>query len=563
MSRFDRRLLAGRDARRGVAATALFGALQIVAVIAAAALLATIITDVFQRHATLASLRPQLVLFGVAVLGRALIILCSEGVGHRVAVRLISDLRSRSMRALMVAGPVSLARHRTGELVTLLGPGLDRLDAYFARFLPQTIVAVVLPVAAVVYVATVDWISALILVVSVPLIPLFMVLIGRMAERSTKQRWQAFQMLGGHFLDVLQGLPTLRLFNRGQAHVVRIRDMSHALRRTTMATLRVAFLSSFMLELLASLGTALVAVAITLRLVGGTLGLRNALVVLILTPEVCLPLRTFAGSFHASMEGVEAVRRLLDVVEPVAGDAPAGSVAVTQHAATPPPLSFEQVTFAYPGRQPLISGFDLQVVPGERVLLSGSSGSGKTTLLALILALVDPVNGRVRVGGAEPHTFSLRERGAACAWLPQRPHLFSGTVADNVRLGAPEKNDAEVEHGLRAVGADFMWALAGGIHAPVAEAGATFSGGQRQRIALARTLLRDSRLVLLDEPLAHLDPDARASVANAIERATRGRTVVIAAHGSGLFPWVDRIVTLDESERAPAPEAADRAEVTV
>ena len=557
MSRFDRRLLASAAARRGVAAVALFGVLQVGAVIAAAALLAAIITGVFQQHQPLGALRLQLALFGVAVLARAALIFLAEGAGHRVATGLISGLRMRSLRALMLAGPLSLARHRTGELTTLLGSGIDRLDAYFARFVPQTIVAVVLPMAAIIYVGTVDWISAIILLATVPLIPLFMVLIGWMAERSTRQRWETFQLLGGHFLDVLQGLPTLRLFGRGPAQTERIRAMSRALRTTTMATLRIAFLSSFALELLASLGVALLAVTIAVRLIGGSLDLRSGLTVLILAPEVYLPLRLLAGSFHGSMEGLEAARRLFAIVDGLDGaDARVGAqppVAAT----TAPAIDLAAVTFAHAERAPLLEAYDLHINAGERVLVRGASGAGKTTLLSLMLGLLRPSSGRVLVDGRDVTTISADERGALFGWLPQRPHLFSGTIADNVRLGRPDASDEDVRHMLQRVGATFVHDLPGGIAAPVAERGATLSGGQRQRLALARTLLRLSPIVLLDEPLAHLDAASRAAVSAAIEETTRGRTVIVAAHAADLFPWVDRVITLGQP---PEPSAAASAE---
>ena len=276
---------------------------QTLAVIAAAALLATIISDVFARHASLESLTVPLVLLAVAITVRASMIWAGEGIGHRTAAALIASLRLRRLRELLARGPFGLARERTGELATLLTAGLDSLDAYFARFVPQLLVAVAAPVLIVAFVAAIDWVSALILAVTLPLIPLFATLIGRAAQRHTQHRAESLQMLGGSFLDTLQGLPTLRVFGRGAAQAGRLRDTSARLRRTVMATLRIAFLSAFVLELLASLGTALLAVSIALRLVGGDLSLRGGLTVLVLAPEAYLPLRALAASFHTSLDG--------------------------------------------------------------------------------------------------------------------------------------------------------------------------------------------------------------------------------------------------------------------
>ena len=556
MKRFDRRLLAGRTARRGIAAVACLGALQVVAIIAAAALLARIISGVFAEHLSPGALRGPLVLFGVAVAGRAGLIWLSEGFGHYVAAGLIVELRERCLRTLLRLGPSRLAEHRTGELATLLGSGLDRLDAYFARFVPQTIVAVVLPLTAMVFVATVDWVSAIILLVTVPLIPLFMVIIGWVAQRRTARRWDAFQQLGGHFLDVLQGLPTLRIFGRGAAQVERIRTMSRALRRITMGTLRIAFLSSFALELFASLGVALLAVTVAMRLVNGTIDLRSGLTVLILAPEVYLPLRTLAGSFHGSLEGMEAAARLLDLSEA----AEVSRLAVAFDALPPAPaIEVRHVSFAHTARVPVVRDLNCRVGPGERLVVCGPSGAGKSTLLALLLGLSTPDAGSVLIGEAGAAELSDAARTQVFTWLPQRVHLFSGSIADNVRLGAPDASDTDVERALREVGASFVATLPNGIDALVGERGATLSGGQRQRIALARTLLRTCPIVLLDEPVAHLDAASRAAVAAAIGVATRGRSVVIAAHTPELFPWADRAIDLGVAARQGA--AHDRAGV--
>jgi ATP-binding cassette subfamily C protein CydCD len=552
VTRFDRRLLAGPQARAGVAAVALCGALQSLAVIAYASLLASMITEVFQHHATLASLRNQLIFFGLAVAGRAVLVWLAEGLGHSLAARLIVDLRSRSLRALMGRGPDQLSRHRTGELVALLTTGLDHLDAYFARFLPLTIVAATVPLAVIAYVFTIDWVSAVILLITVPLIPLFMVLIGWTAERAVKSRWQSFQQLGGHFLDVLQGLPTLRLFGRGPAQVERIRAMSRSLRHTTMETLRIAFLSALVLELLASLGVALLAVTIGVRLDSGGLGLRDGLVVLILAPEVYLPLRSLGGAFHGSMEGLEAATRVLELTQEEEAAPPQHATLTAPSAAAA--VSFNQVTFAHPDRPAVLSDASFGVAAGERALLCAPSGAGKTTTLGLVLGILEPQEGHVLVSGADAVGLRRQSCGPVISWLPQQPHIFSGTLGENVRLGAPGAPDADVSGMLRHVGAGFVDDL-GGLDATVGDRGLTLSGGQRQRVAVARTLLRQGDILLLDEPLAHLDPSSRAVVSAAIEASTRGRTVIVAAHVAADFPWVDRVITLPGSH--PAPEESD------
>jgi ATP-binding cassette, subfamily C, bacterial CydCD len=551
--RLDRGLLADPVARRGLVAVALCSVLQSVAIVAAAALLAQVISAVFLHHASLRAVQVPLVVFGLCVLLRAVLIWLAEGIGHRTAALLVSELRSRSLRRLVLRGPIALAGERTGEVAGLLTSGLDALDPYFARFLPQLVAAVAIPLAAIAYVASVDWVSAVILLVTVPLILAFMVVIGWTAERSTRRRWRTFQVLGGHFLDVLQGLPTLRLHGRGPAQAERIGDMSRRLRRATMETLRVAFLSSFALELLASLGTALLAVTIAIRLVDGTLDLRSGLTVLILAPEVYLPLRALGAAFHGCMDGVEAARRLDAMCAGVA-EVPA-STSVPARAIARCDIAFEHVWFAHQGRADTVSDLTTTIAAGERVLVCGHSGAGKTTLLALVLGLVHASRGTVSIGGVEVASLGADARGDLVAWLPQSPHMFGGSIADNIRLGAPDAGDAEVRRALRDVDAAFTATLPGGINAVVGDRGMTLSGGERQRIALARTLLHRAPILLLDEPLAHLDAASRRTASTAIEERTRGRTVVVAAHGAADFPWVDRIITLDDEQAGSAVPA--------
>src|SRR5207302_2251308 len=307
--------------------------------------------------------------------------------------------------------------------------------------------------------------------------------IGRAAQRHTQHRAESLQMLGGSFLDTLQGLPTLRVFGRGAAQAGRLRDTSARLRRTVMATLRIAFLSAFVLELLASLGTALLAVSIALRLVGGDLSLRGGLTVLVLAPEAYLPLRALAASFHTSRDGVEAARRLDHLTQ-----------TQTNQARVPHPLRLDRdtaaialrdVTFAHPGGAALLVDVSLRVRAGERVVITGPSGAGKSTLLGLIAAQLAPDAGTLSVA-PEP-----------VSWLPQHPHVFSGTIAANVRLGNPGLSDADIEEWLARM--DLHFACSAGTE--TGERGVRLSRGQRQRVALIRVLVRGSPMVLLDEPL--------------------------------------------------------------
>ena len=546
MKRFDRRLLAGSEARRGVLIATVCGVAQSACIVVGAVALATVITGAFQRHQSAGALAPALGIFAAAVVVRAALIWLGEASGHAGAAAAIAGLRMRSLTALVARGPVALAGSRSGETAASLTSGLDALDHYYARFLPQVVVAVAVPVVAIAYVVSVDWVSAVILVVTLPLIPLFTALIGRAAEQSTRKRWQTFQLLGGHFLDVLQGLPTLRLFGRGRAQVTRLREISDRLRTTTMATLRIAFVSSFALELLASLGVALLAVTIAVRLVDGTLDLRSGLTVLILAPEIYLPMRNLGAAFHGSMEGVEAAGAIMEMTADARDVVPVPAARIDR-----PDIALEHVGFAHAGRTSGLADVDVTIDAGQRVVLRGRTGAGKSTVLALILGLVHAERGAVRIDGVDVAGTPVLAWRDTIAWLPQQPHLFQGSIADNVRLGRPDATDADVREALTLTGADFVDDLPAGIDTRIGERGLTLSGGQRQRIALARTLLRGCPIVLLDEPLAHLDARSREFVSLAIERCTRGRTVVIAAHELDNLAWVDSSIDLEET----APDA--------
>jgi ATP-binding cassette subfamily C protein CydD len=393
-------------------------------------------------------------------------------------------------------------------------------------------------------VAAIDLVAAGVMLLTLPLVPVFMWLIGRQTERRARERWQALALLGTHFLDVVRGLPTLRAFNRGHAQSEQISRVSDEYRRTTMATLRVAFLSGAVLELAATLGIALVAVTVGVRLVDGGIGFQPALTVLLLTPELYAPVRNLAAQFHASADGMAVADRLLGLVEEPA--------AVTRGTVAPPspsevPVRLEGVRFSYPAREgEVLRGVDLVLEPGETVALVGASGGGKSTIASLLLRLADPTVGRVLAGPTDLADADPDAWRRYVAWLPQQPTLFRGTIADNIRLGAPEANDDDVRTASVLAGAHaFVAGLPEGYATVVGDGGRPVSAGQRQRVALARAFLRDAPLVVLDEPTANLDPESAEIVGDAVERLREGRTVLLIVHRSELAARADRVVRLE------------------
>uniref|UniRef100_UPI000CD53D48 thiol reductant ABC exporter subunit CydD n=1 Tax=Streptomyces sp. SM14 TaxID=1736045 RepID=UPI000CD53D48 len=537
----DPRLLRSARATRGfLAASVALGLTGALLVIAQAVLLADIIVGAFQDGAAPGDLATPVLLLAATATGRALVSWLTELAAHRASASVKSELRTRLLRhAAAGRGGESAAADAdgsatgggtsrgTGELATLATRGIDALDDYFARYLPQLGLAAVVPVAVLAKILTEDWISAATILITLPLIPLFMVLIGWATQSHMDRQWHQLSKLSGHFLDVVAGLTTLKVFGRAKAQAERIHAITGEYRRSTLRTLRIAFLSSFALELLATISVALVAVSIGMRLVHGELDLHTGLVVLILAPEAYLPLRQVGAQYHAAAEGLAAADEVFTVLEeelPTPGNhlapdlaaLPAGSAAVM----------LAGVTVRYPGRSSdALTGASLTVRSGETVALVGPSGAGKTTVLRTALGLRRPAEGTVLAAGQPVSDLEPSSWHAQLAWVPQQPRLFAGTIADNVRLARPDADDAAVARALADAAADDL-----DPHRRLDEGGAGLSQGQRQRVALARAFLADRPLLLLDEPTAALDGATEARVAGALRRLTADRTVLLVTH---------------------------------
>jgi ATP-binding cassette subfamily C protein CydD len=379
-----------------------------------------------------------------------------------------------------------------------------------------------------------DWISGLVIAITLPLIPLFAALVGLHTRAQTGRQWRLLAQLSGHFLDVVQGLPTLKAFGRAKFQEQVIAKVTGEHRSAAMATLRVAFLSALVLELSAALATAVVAVETGLRLLYGHMPYQAALLVLLLTPEAYLPLRAVAAQYHASAEGTAAAESIFQILEtsppPQACAATGGTARVPDlRSAT---MSLSRVTVSYPSRGlAALDGLSLTIEPGELVMLTGPSGAGKTTVLRLLLRFVEPASGTVRVDGIDLAALPVEAWRAQLAWVPQHPRLFSGSVADNIALGRPAASRAAIEDAASLAGAAaFIEALPRGYDTPLGERAAELSAGQRQQLALARAFLRDAPLLLLDEPTAHLAPAAAAEIDGVLRGPMAGHTIVMATH---------------------------------
>jgi thiol reductant ABC exporter CydD subunit len=540
-----------RGTRRFLGATVVLGGITAGLVVAQAWLIATTVARVVGGREQLSQVRDLLTVLLVVIAGRAAVGWFGERMADRASAGAKSDLRTALVDRIARLGPSGIDRERSGRLVVLATTGIDALDSYFARYLPQLFLAVIVPVTVVLVVLGTDWVSAVIIAVTVPLIPLFMALVGASTRTRMQRQAQLLQRLAGHFLDVVAGLPTLKVFGRAKAQGAAIRDITDRYRSATMSTLKVAFLSALILELLATFSVALVAVAVGLRLLGGHLSFQSALFVLILAPEAYLPVRQLGTNFHASAEGMRAAEDVFEVLEqplPVAGnrrDVPDPSRSA---------LRIEQLEVCYPGRVlPALRDVTLTVNPGDVVAIAGPSGSGKSTLLSVLLGLAPGWSGSVRVGGIELPDLDPQEWRSHLAWVPQRPHLFARSIADNVRLGCPDASEARVRAAIFDAGLDDVVArLPDGLDTVLGHDGAGLSSGERQRVALARAFVRDSPLLLLDEPTANLDGQTEEGVLAAVRRLMAGRTVVIVAHRPALLGLADRVVHLAPAVAAVA-----------
>jgi ATP-binding cassette, subfamily C, bacterial CydD len=559
----DPRLLRHARAARGyLIVTVALGLVVTGLVLAQAGLLAHALATA-ARGTGAAALGSALVLLLVVVAGRAVATGAGETVALRAAARVKAQLRAALTAHTLRLGPAWLGGQQAGQLAAVATKGLDALDPYFARYLPQLVLAVAVPVAVLARVAAADWISAVVIAVTLPLIPAFAVLVGWHTKARTARQWRLLATLGGHFLDVVEGLGTLKLFGRAEAQEQVIQDVSEAHRKATMGTLRVAFLSALVLELAAALATALVAVEVGLRLLYGHIGYQTALLVLLLTPEAFLPLRAVGAQWHASVEGATAAAQACDILEvPLPPTGPAAGArrrpgARAQAGLATSTIVLTGVSLTYPGRPAsALDGVSLRIRPGERITVTGPSGAGKSSLLALLLRFVQPTAGVIEAGGMPVAELDVAAWRAQIAWVPQRPHLFTGTVAANIALGQPDASRAAIARAAAAAGAaEFIEALPAGLDTELGERGARLSAGERQRVALARAFLRDAPLLLLDEPTAHLDAITAGQILGTVETLMAHRTVVLVSHGLTWAGPAGQTITLDHGKLAMAVTA--------
>ena len=546
---FDRNLL--NTARRewlALALTILLGLLGGLTILLQARQLSAILSAVFidgQARSAVTSLLVPLLLILIV---RALLAWLAEASAGTLAIQVKESLRSQLVNHLFRLGPAYTRGENSAELANTTLQGIENLDAYFSQYLPQAALAGLIPLAVLAVVFPLDWLSGLILLLTAPLIPIFMILIGKASEAATRRQWNALSRLSAYFLDTLQGLRELKLLGQSERRAVKVGEAADQYRLTTMNVLRVTFLSALVLEMVGTISTAVVAVQIGLRLLHGGLGFEQAFFILLLTPEFYLPLRLLGQRFHAGASGITAARRIYAILQTPALLEPAVTVENQANLSIPPQtIAFQNVSFAYPGQAGLaVEDVSFSLRRGELTALVGATGAGKSTLAHLLLRFALPVRGQILVDGVPLETITTELWRKQIAWVPQQPVLFQGTITENIGLGKPLASLAEIQRAAQQASLDQrIAALPAGYDTVLGEFGARLSGGELQRLALARAFLMDAPILVLDEPSGHLDPASEALLEESVRRLCAGRTVLIIAHRLPTVYRADQILVLD------------------
>src|SRR6266567_3432243 len=526
---------------RGIVAFGIvLGTLGAIATIAQMILLSEIVNAVFLSHKGLAQVLLPLTLLLAAFILRACLLWGREVTTQQAAIRLKTSLRERVFAHLLRLGPAWSSGERTGELAAVVNEGIERLDASISRYLPQLVLSVVVPLLIIVVILPVDWFSAVLLLFTGPIIPLLMALVGKYTQKRIQAQWAALSRMSAHFLDVMQGLTTLKLFGRSQAQQEQIARISERFRDKTLQVLRYAFLSGAVLEFMTAMAIGVIATTLGVRLLNHGITFASAFLVLLLTTEFYRPLRELGVQYHAAIEGEASAKRLFEILEtplPVGVEAaideaiPAGAITI----------DITDLSYKYPGKERLaLERVSLSLPANTCTALVGRSGAGKSTLVNLLMRFLDTTRGTIT---ALPPDW-WREY---VALVPQRPYLFYGTVRDNIRLARPEANDNEImQAALLAGAAAFIDELPRGFDTQVGEHGMQLSAGQAQRVAIARAILKNAPILILDEPTSSLDPDSEALIRQSLTTLMCNRTVLVIAHRYNTIAQADRVAVLED-----------------
>ena len=528
------------------------------AVIAQAFLVARILNGLIFHDLPFSAVLPEFALLSGVVVVRAVAAWATDLFSFSAAATVMRALRGHLVEQVERIGPVGMADLKTGETVTAIADGVRAIEPYYSRYIPATVMAGLLPLAIFLVVLPLDWISAIIFVVTAPLIPVFMILIGEGAEKLNQRQWGRLQRMSGHLLDAVQGLATLKAFNAAKRMTGEVARVADAYRRDTMAVLRVAFLSSLVLEFFATVSIALVAVLVGFRLMWGQMDYFQGLFILLLAPEFYLPLRAMGTAYHARMEAVGAAEGIVALQDVPELAEPGGAEALADPARIE--VTFENVSLSFADERRALREVSFTVSAGEAVALVGPSGAGKSSLLNLLLGFVQPTDGRVLINGAALCDLDIKAWRGLVGYVAQRPRVFVGTLAANIAPGEAEPDRERMRAAIaQADLADVVARLPDGLDARIGEGGAGLSGGEAHRLAVARAFYRNAPVIVLDEPTAHLDAESEARVQAAITRLLPGRTALMVAHRPATIAQASRVVRLEAGRLSVTAEGDDSA----
>ena len=531
----------------------IFSAVTITAILAGGLIilqswfLSVIIDNVHLNSAGLEAISPVLCSLIIIILLRAVLVLIHEQTAAILSEKIRSGLRIALSEKILRLGPAYLESQKSGEVTYALTGAIETLDAYFSQFLPQLIIAAVLPVGILVVVFPLDTLSGIVLLLTAPLIPIFMILVGKTTEALTRRQYSTFSRMSAFFLDSLRGIAELKNLGRSHEHTARLDRVSESYRLATMRVLRISFLSALVLELAATLSVAVIAVEIGIRLLYAQIDFRQAFFLLVIAPEFYLPLRQVGARFHASRNGVSAARRIFEIMDQPEMNMGGDGQSVPDLFETPFTIRFDNVSFTYPDRsEEALSHVSFEIRSGETTALVGLNGSGKSTLAALLLRFIKPSEGTIYYNNVDIQSISLRAWRAGIAHLDQQPVLFNDTVRVNLIIANPAASDDELAAALtHARLIEVVDTLPEGLNTPVGENAFRFSGGQSQRLGLARAFLKDAPVIVLDEPTSHLDSLLEADLNQTIRSLMRGRTCLVIAHRKETARQADKIVMLN------------------